>query len=51
MPFVDHNDVIEAFPPDRADDALGEGILPGRIFFFFKKKKKKKKKKKSKTSP
>src|SRR5213080_3752262 len=30
MPFVDHNDVIEAFPSNRADDALGEGILPGR---------------------
>src|SRR5215510_4931855 len=28
MPFVDHNDVIEAFPSNRPDDALGEGILP-----------------------
>jgi hypothetical protein len=28
MPFVDHEDVIEAFPSNRADDALGEGILP-----------------------
>jgi hypothetical protein len=28
--FVDHDDVIEAFPSNRADDALGEGILPGR---------------------
>jgi hypothetical protein len=27
--FVDHNDVIETFPSNRADDALGEGILPG----------------------
>src|SRR4029434_8943803 len=30
MAFVDHNDVIEAFPSNRSDDALGEGILPGR---------------------
>src|SRR2546425_8702158 len=30
MPFVDHDDVIEAFPSNRPDDALGEGILPGR---------------------
>src|SRR5437879_7670301 len=30
MPFVDHEDVIEAFPSNRTDDALGEGILPGR---------------------
>ena len=30
MLFVDHDDVIEAFPSNRADDALGEGILPGR---------------------
>jgi hypothetical protein len=30
MPFVDHDDVIEAFSTNRADDALGEGILPGR---------------------
>src|ERR1043166_10248247 len=28
MPFVDNNDVIEAFPSNRPDDALGEGILP-----------------------
>jgi hypothetical protein len=28
--FVEHDDVIEAFPPNRPDDALGEGILPGR---------------------
>ena len=27
--FVDHDDVIEAFPSNRPDDALGEGILPG----------------------
>jgi len=30
MPFVDHDDVIETFPANRPDDALGEGILPGR---------------------
>ena len=30
VPFVDHDDVIEAFPSNRPDDALGEGILPGR---------------------
>jgi hypothetical protein len=30
VPFVEHDDVIEAFPSNRADDALGEGILPGR---------------------
>src|SRR2546426_7754042 len=30
MLFVDHDDVIKAFPSDRADDAFGEGILPGR---------------------
>ena len=30
MPFVDHDDVTEAFPSNRADDALGEGILTGR---------------------
>src|SRR5438876_11413991 len=30
MPFVDHDDLIEAFPSNRPDDALGEGILPGR---------------------
>src|SRR4029450_5874378 len=30
MPFVDHNDVIEAFPSNRADDAFSEGVLPGR---------------------
>jgi hypothetical protein len=28
--LVDHDDVIEAFPSNRPDDALGEGILPGR---------------------
>jgi hypothetical protein len=27
--FVDHDDVIEAFASNRADDALSEGILPG----------------------
>jgi len=30
MPLVEHNDVIEAFPSNRPDDALSEGILPGR---------------------
>src|SRR2546430_17676194 len=30
MPFVDHDDMIEAFPSNRPDDALGEGVLPGR---------------------
>src|SRR5215475_8154376 len=30
MPLVEHNDVIEAFPANRPDDAFGEGILPGR---------------------
>jgi len=30
MPFVEDDDVIEAFPSNRPDDALGEGILPGR---------------------
>jgi hypothetical protein len=29
MPFVDHDDLIEAFPSNRPDDALGEGILLG----------------------
>jgi hypothetical protein len=27
--FVEHDDEIEAFAANRADDALGEGILPG----------------------
>jgi hypothetical protein len=27
--FVEHDDEIEAFAAHRADDALGEGILPG----------------------
>ena len=30
VPFVEHDDVIEAFSSNRADDALGEGIVPGR---------------------
>ena len=30
MPLVEHNDVIEAFPSNRPDNALSEGILPGR---------------------
>src|SRR5258708_39095753 len=28
MPVVDHDDLIEAFPSNRPDDALREGILP-----------------------
>jgi hypothetical protein len=31
MPFVDHDDVIEAFASNRTDDALGETILPGAV--------------------
>src|SRR3989449_11442470 len=30
MPFVEHDDVIEAFPSNRPDDSLGERFLPGR---------------------
>ena len=30
VPFVEHDDVIEAFPSNRPDDAFSEGILPGR---------------------
>src|SRR4029450_2228094 len=30
MPIVEHNDVIEAFPSNRPDDAFSEGVLPGR---------------------
>src|SRR3989442_10894292 len=30
MPFVEHDDVIEAFPSNRPDDGLGERFLPGR---------------------
>jgi hypothetical protein len=30
MPLVEHNDVIEAFPSNRPDDAFSEGVLPGR---------------------
>jgi hypothetical protein len=28
--FVEHDEEIEALAANRADDALGEGILPGR---------------------
>jgi hypothetical protein len=28
--FVEHEDEIEAVAANRADDALGEGIVPGR---------------------
>jgi len=31
MPFVEHDEVVEAFPADGADDALGERILPRRM--------------------
>jgi hypothetical protein len=30
MPFVQHDDVVQAFPPDRADQPFHVGILPGR---------------------
>jgi len=29
MPLTEHHHMIEAFPPNRADQSLGEGILPG----------------------
>ena len=29
MSFVEHDEVVEAFPADGADEAFGEGILPG----------------------
>ena len=32
VPFAEHDDVIEAFASNRADDPLGEGILPGRAW-------------------
>jgi hypothetical protein len=28
MPLIEHNDVIEAFPSKRPDEAFTEGILP-----------------------
>src|SRR5262245_54481190 len=28
--FIEHDDEVEAFSANRADDAFGEGILPGR---------------------
>ena len=31
MLFVDHDDEIESFAANGADDALGEGVLPGRV--------------------
>ena len=31
MPLVEHNEVVEAFAADGADDPLGEGILPWRV--------------------
>jgi hypothetical protein len=31
MLFVDHDDEIEAFAANGADDALGEGVLPGSL--------------------
>src|SRR3989442_7587070 len=30
MPFVEHDDAIEAFPSNRPDDSLAELILPSR---------------------
>jgi len=29
MPLVEHDEVVEAFPTDGADEAFGVGILPG----------------------
>jgi hypothetical protein len=29
MAFVEHHDMIEAFPADRADQLFGVGVLPG----------------------
>ena len=31
MPLVEHDEVVEAFPADGADDVLGERILPRRV--------------------
>lgn len=31
MPLVEHDEVVEAFAADGANDALGEGILPRRV--------------------
>src|SRR2546426_5449282 len=28
MALIEHDDVVQAFPADRADQAFGEGILP-----------------------
>src|SRR5437899_6672480 len=32
MPFVEDDDVIEAFPSNRSNHALGIGVLPGRAW-------------------
>jgi hypothetical protein len=29
MRFTEHDHVVEAFPPDRADKSLNIGVLPG----------------------
>jgi hypothetical protein len=31
MPLVQHDDVVEELAPNRTDEALHEGILPGRV--------------------
>src|SRR5213593_644583 len=31
MPLVEHDEVVEAFPPNRADHPFGEGILPRSV--------------------
>jgi hypothetical protein len=32
VPLVDDDQVVEAFPPDRADHPFNEGVLPGRAW-------------------
>ena len=31
VPLAENDDVIQAFAPDRADESLGEGILPRAV--------------------
>ena len=31
VPFTEDDQVVQAFAPDRADDSLGIGVLPGRL--------------------
>src|SRR6266498_2416530 len=31
MPFAENENVIQTLAPDRSDEALGEGILPGAV--------------------